>query len=187
MTTGDSPDISNLHVSPWTRGEKIRRAAWYLVRATLFRCSPRTAWSWRRWLLRCFGATVHRAAHIRNSARIEIPWNLTLGEDASIGEHAIIYNLGPITIGKRVTISQYAHLCAGTHDFSRIDMPLVRPPIRIRDDAWVAAEAFVGPNVTVDEGTILGARTAVFKDTPAWAIMGGNPAKVIGQREKPTK
>jgi putative colanic acid biosynthesis acetyltransferase WcaF len=90
-----------------------------------------------------------------------------------------------VTIGDRVSISQHAHLCAGTHDYDDARMPLLRPPITIGDDAWIAADAFVGPNVTVGEGAILGARGCAFSDLEPWTIYGGNPAKKIKPRERP--
>ena len=61
-------------------------------------------------------------------------------------------------------------------------MPLLRPPIVIEDDAWIAADAFVGPNIRVGQGAILGARGAAFKDLDPWTIYGGNPAKPIRKR-----
>lgn len=185
QTNSPSDDLATLHQSPWTLGQRVRRGVWYGVQATVFRFSPRTAWGWRRFCLRLFGAKLHRQVRIRSTARIEIPWNLTADEHTSIGEFAIIYNLGPITLGKRVTISQYAHLCAGTHDFDKPTMPLLRPPIVVGDDAWIAADAFVGPGVTVGEGAVVGARASAFKDVPEWMIVGGNPAKPIRPRTKP--
>ena len=101
---------------------------------------------------------------------------------ASLGDRSIVYNLGPITIGRRTTISQGAHLCAGTHDYTTRTMPLIRPTITIGDDVWIAADAFVGPGITVGDGVILGARGAAFKDLAPWTIFGGNPAKPIAER-----
>jgi len=93
-----------------------------------------------------------------------------------------VYNLGLLSIGRRVTISQYAHLCGGTHDHTSPGLELVRSPIRIEDDAWIAAEAFVGPDVRVGAGAIVGARAVVVKDVAPWSIVAGNPARVIGAR-----
>ena len=95
----------------YTKGEIVRRALW-MICMPLFRMSPRTFFGWRRWLLRTFGATVGRHVHIYNSAMIYMPWNLKIGDWSAIGEEAYIYNLGMITIGKGVTISHRAHLCA---------------------------------------------------------------------------
>ena len=116
------------------------------------------------------------------STRIYFPWNLTVGDWSAIGEEAFIYNLGPVTLGEKVTVSHRAQLCAGTHDYTSTDLPLIKPPIVIKDLAWICADAFVGPNVTVGEGAIVGARAVVMKDVEPWAIMTGNPAKFVKRR-----
>ena len=177
---------SAAQVSPWTFREKLGRALWIVVRGSLFRYSWHNCYGWRRFLLRCFGATVGERVVIRPTAWIEIPWLLTIGDLSSIGDFAIVYNLGRIMIGRRVTISQHAHLCAGTHDISRWSMPLLRPPITIGDDAWIATEAFVGPGVTVGPGAILGARSSAFRDVPPWTINTGTPARVVRERPRPS-
>ncbi len=99
----------------------------------------------------------------------------------SIGE--IIYNLGRVTLGSRVTVSHRAHLCAGTHDHTKPDFPLLRPPIVIGSDAWICADAFVGPGVTVGEGAIVGARAVAMKDVKPRSVVVGNPARESKKRE----
>ena len=148
----------------------------------LFRWSPRICFGWRRWLLRCFGAQIGRQVHIYNSARIYFPWNLSVGNWSAIGEDALIYNLGHISIGNRVTVSHRVHLCAGTHDYRKPDMPLLKPPIVIKDQAWICADAFIGPGVIVGEGAVVGARAVVMKNVEPWSVVAGNPARVIKQR-----
>jgi putative colanic acid biosynthesis acetyltransferase WcaF len=148
----------------------------------LFRFSPRPLFGWRRVLLRWFGARIGRDAHVYPSARIYLPWNLTLGDQASIGEWALIYNLGPVSIGERATISHRAHLCAGTHDYRDPTLPLLRLPIEIGAQAWICADAFVGPGRRVGEGAIVGAAAVVVQDVAPWQIVAGNPARVIKAR-----
>jgi acetyltransferase-like isoleucine patch superfamily enzyme/glycosyltransferase involved in cell wall biosynthesis len=169
-------------ISPWTFREKILRALWMITRATLFRWSWHNWYRWRVFLLRSFGAQIGRRVRVRPTARVEIPWLLAIDDYTVIGDFAIIYNLGQITIGRRVTVSQYAHLCAGSHDFTRADMPLLRPPITVEDDAWIAAQSFVGPNVTVGRGALLGACGVAFKHLKPWTIYAGNPAQPIRSR-----
>lgn len=130
-------------------------------------------------LQRALGARIGAEVHIYPSARITMPWNLKIGEMAAVGDHAILYALGPISIGPRATVSQYAHLCAGTHDISRADRPLLKLPISICADAWVATEAFVGPGVSIGARAIVGARAVVTKDIASDHVVAGNPARTI--------
>jgi len=165
----------------WTRGELAGRVLWAAC-APLFRFSPRLLWGWRCFLLRLFRAKIGRNVHIHPSVRIFIPWNMQLGDWSSVGFDALIYNLGPVTIGSKVTVSQRAHLCAGSHDFRDPAMTLLKLPITIADEAWICADAFVGPGVVVGKGAVVGARAVVVRDVGADDIVGGNPAKVIGRR-----
>ena len=168
--------------SPWTIKEKILRAVWMLVGKPLFRMSFHNWYRYRRILLRIFGAKIESRVAIRPSAHIEIPWMLEVQEGASIGDKAIIYSLGKVRIGKRAIISQYAHLCAGTHDYTDHTFKLIRSPINIGDDCWICADAFIGPDVTIGTRSVVGARSSVYKDIPVGKVASGNPAKVMKDR-----
>lgn len=165
----------------YTFRENLNRILWAVV-MPLFRFSPRPFFGWRRFLLRLFGAKVGQGVNIYSSAVITMPWNLEIGDWSAIGENALIYNLGKITIGKRVTISQRVHLCAGNHDYLDPLMPLIKPPITIGSQAWLCADSFVGPDVTVGEGAIAGARAVVIRAVAPWSVVAGNPAKFIKHR-----
>jgi putative colanic acid biosynthesis acetyltransferase WcaF len=169
--------------SPYSFREKLARLLWGFAQATLFRSSFHNWYGFRRGLLRMFGATLSDSANVRRTVLIECPWNLSIGAESSVGDRAVLYCLGPVTIGARVTISQGAHLCAGSHDSRKATMPLLRPPIEIDDDAWIAADAFVGPKVRVGEGAILGARAVALDDLAPWGIYLGNPAVRVRERE----
>ncbi len=185
MTTpnvSSAPTSDDRSVSPYSTREKIGRILWAVVQNTLFRLSFHNWYGWRKFLLTRFGAKLGSNVRIRRTVRVECPWNLTTGSNCSVGDNSILYCLGPVTFGDRVSISQNAHICAGSHDHTRPDLPLTRPPVTIQDDAWIAADAFVGPDITVGRGAILGARGAAFKDLDPWTIFGGNPAKPISKR-----
>jgi putative colanic acid biosynthesis acetyltransferase WcaF len=173
---------TNRKARKYSRSELARRVLWS-VGGLLFRLSPRPFFAWRRFILRCFGAEIAEGVHVYASAVIYMPWNLSVGAWTAIGEDALIYNLGPVRIGSQVTISQRAHLCAGSHDYARPDMPLLKPPIRIEDQAWVCADAFIGPGVSVRQGAVVGARAVVMKDVPPWTVVAGNPARALKTRE----
>src|SRR3954453_9556883 len=151
--------VANRNAQKYAPRELAARVLWSLAQP-FFRFSPRPFYAWRRGLLRCFGSRIGRQVHIHNTARIQSPWLLEIGDFAAIGDRAIVYNLGPIKIGDRATISQHAHLCAGTHDHTRPDMPPKREPITTGNDAWICADAFIGPAVIVAEGAVVGARAA---------------------------
>jgi len=178
----DDLDIAaNRRARKWSRGELAGRALWDMSQF-LFRLSPRQLWGWRRTMLRLFGARIGRDVHLHPTVRITVPWNLDIGDYAAIGDNVQLYNLGPITIGPKATVSQNAHLCAGTHDYASVDLPLVKATIGIGEGAWVCADAFVGPDVAVGEFAIVAARAVAVKDVPAWTIVAGNPAKPVRQR-----
>ncbi|MGR3803836.1 MAG: acetyltransferase [Marinibacterium profundimaris] len=172
---------ANRAARKWSRKELLLRLLWALAHPA-FRLSPRPMWGWRRGLLRLFGARIGQQVHVYPTARILIPWTLTIDDEASVGDRAILYALGPIRIGARATVSQGAHLCAGSHDTTRPDRPLVKPPIRIGADAWIAAEAFVGPGVTIGTGAIVGARAVAMADVGLATTVVGNPARPVRRR-----
>jgi putative colanic acid biosynthesis acetyltransferase WcaF len=168
--------------SQWTFREKVQRLAWGAVEGTVFRFSPHNAYGWRSFLVSLFGAKLGKEVRLRRTAHIEIPWNLTMGDGVVVGDFAIVYCVGPVTIGRYSMISQYAHLCAGSHETTTRRMELLRTPITIGDEVWVAADAFVGPGVTIGDRTILGARASAFQDLPPDIVAVGNPAKPIKKR-----
>lgn len=176
---------ANRKTANYTKREMVLRLLWSVGRL-LFRFSPRPCFGWRRLILRCFGAKVGANVNVYPSTIIYFPWNLTVGDWSAIGEATLIYNLGPVTIGQRATISHRAHLCAGTHDYAQARLPLLKLPIAIGDDAWICADAFIGPGVKVGAGAVVGARGVAMKDVEPWTVVAGNPAKFIKKRSLST-
>jgi len=180
---GGSPALVTAHAkSVWTLREKAMRALWMVVGRSLFRCTFHNWYGIRASILRAFGAKVGKRVQIRPTCRIEIPWNMEFMDDVMVGDYAILYALGTITIGRRSLISQYAHLCAGTHDHTDPKLTLIRDPIVIGEDVWIGADAFVGPNVRVGDLSVLGARSSAYKNLKASTVYVGNPARAIGPR-----
>lgn len=62
-------------------------------------------------------------------------------------------------------------------------MPVITAPIRIGRRAWVAADVFVGPGVTIGERAVVGARASVFRNVDSWTVVGGSPARIIKKYE----
>lgn len=172
----------NRNAIKYSKCELIARVLWSVGRI-VFRLTPRPCFKLRRSILRVFGAKLGTNVHIYSSALIYYPWNLEMGDESSVGEWALIYNLGKVSIGKRTTISQRVHLCAGTHDYKDPSMPLIKPPIQIGNEVWVCADAFIGPNTVIQDRSIVAAASVVVKDVEQSQIVGGNPAKLIKLRD----
>jgi len=156
---------------------------WELVQMTLFAWSPTILYRWRAILLRIFGAKIGKGVLVRPSAKIKYPWKVEIGDYAWIGDEANLYSLAPIVIGANAVVSQNCYLCTGAHDHRVISFPYILGPIRIGEQAWIAADVFVAPGVTVGPGAVVGARSTVWHDVPQLAIAYGNPAKPVARRE----
>ena len=130
-------------------------------------------------ILRAFGARIGKKAKVYPSTRIWAPWNLTLGDFACLSYDVDCYCVAPVSIGANATVSQYSYLCTATHDVTDPHMRLISTAIRIEDQAWICAGAFVAPGVTVFQGAVAGAYSVVTKDVPAWTIVAGNPERFI--------
>ncbi len=107
-----------------------------------------------------------------------------MGDHSCLGDGVECYSVAPVTLGAYATVSQRSHLCTATHDYQDPAFPLVYRPIEIGPRAWVAAEAFIGPGVSVGEGAVAGARAVVVKDVPSWAVVAGNPARIVKWRRE---
>ncbi len=166
---------------------QLARAAWQASWLLLCRWTPRPLHAWRAMILRLWGAKLGARTHVYGGARIWAPWQLCLEDDACIAETAEIYNVAPITLGRRSVVSQGAYLCTASHDHRLESFPLTMAPIRLGERAWVAARAIVLPGVTLGDGAVAGAGSVVTKDIPAGCTAAGNPARIVRQPQTEAK
>lgn len=122
------------------------------------------------------------------AAIILSPESLKVGTSVSIHQHCYIDARGGITIGDDVMISHGVTLLASSHSFDDTSVPMksqpvVMDPVTIADDVWLGAKATVLMGVNIGQGAIIAAGAVVTGDVPAYAIVGGVPAKVIGSRK----
>jgi putative colanic acid biosynthesis acetyltransferase WcaF len=160
------------------RRNRLARLTWQLEYTLLMRPTP-PLHSWRCWLLRCFGACIAPGCHIYSDARIWAPWNLEMAAKACLGPRVICYSMAPVVLGERVVVSQGAHLCTGSHNYTLASFPLYTKPISIGADAWIRTEAFVGPGVQIGAGAVMCARAVVIRSQPAGMGCAGNPARPL--------
>jgi putative colanic acid biosynthesis acetyltransferase WcaF len=179
----DATRVNPLEGGPsFSLRNRLLRAAWNVTWAVLASWTPPQLRFWRRFLLKLFGAHLGESCDVRGSARVWYPPHLHLEDRALLAERVTCYNMAPITLGRAALVSQGAHLCAGTHDISSPTFQLMASPITIGAGAWIAAEAFVGPGVSVGDGAVLGARSVAFRSLDPWTVYGGNPARPLKTR-----
>jgi putative colanic acid biosynthesis acetyltransferase WcaF len=162
---------------------KIQRFIWNLVWQILVRPLPRnTGRVWVLFLLRLFGAKVHRTANVYSSVKVYAPWNLEMQEHSCLAPEVDCYNVAKILLGPHSSVSQKTFLCTASHDITKKSFRLVSKPIILEKNTWIGASSFIGMGVTVGQGAVVGATSSVYKDVERWTVVGGNPAKFIRKR-----
>lgn len=136
----------------------------------------------RCWLLRLFGAHIGKGVVTKPRVNIHFPWKLKVGDNVWLGEESFVLNFESIIIGSNVCLSQRAFLCGGNHDFRDPAMSYRNAPITVEDGAWVGAQVFVGPGVTVGTDAVISAGSVLTKNAEPGMIYAGNPAKIVGKR-----
>lgn len=184
MSLLDAKISSSVRGEPsFSLSNRLFRALWNLTWLFLACWTPPPLHFWRRFLLRLFGAKIAPTARIYGSARIWYPPNLSMGQYSVIGWDSLVYCQAKVTLCDYANVAQRVHLCTGTHDINDPNFQLIVRPITLERHAWVAADAFVGPGVTLGEGAVLGGAGVTFKSLAPWKVYGGNPAREISQRK----
>ena len=174
--------MKRLEAAQITSKNRFARVLWGVVWLIFYRPSPKIMHGWRCFLLRAFGARLGSGVHPYPSSKVWAPWNLEMGDNSCLADSVDCYSVAKIFIGANATISQYSFLCTASHDHSDPSMPLVSAPIVIGEEAWITADVFVGPGVTIGDGAVITARSSVFTDIAPWVVARGNPAVAVKPR-----
>jgi maltose O-acetyltransferase len=123
--------------------------------------------------------------------RLTSPERVRIGSNCQFNYDVYIAGGGGVTIGDWVGFGPDAKIWSVNHRFDDPDTPWQqqdwdRKPVTIEDDVWIAANVFVMPGVTIGRGAIISAGSIVNKSIPPFAIVSGNPARVVGWRRSPT-
>lgn len=122
---------------------------------------------------------IEHGAFFASGREIEIDENSGLGLNSRV--------TGPIYIGRDVMMGPDVMIFTQNHETSRLDIPMnlqtaPKKAVRIEDDVWIAARVIILPGITIHKGAIVGAGAVVTRDVPEYAVVGGNPAKIIKYR-----
>ncbi|MDR4317680.1 maltose O-acetyltransferase [Niallia circulans] len=112
------------------------------------------------------------------------PFKITIGRNCAINDHVVLDGRGTLKIGNNVNISPYVKIYTAEHDVNSSNFKYIEGKVVIDDYAWVSTNAMVMPGVTIGKGAIIAAGAVVTRNVEPYAIVGGVPAKKIGERNK---
>jgi len=123
--------------------------------------------------------------NIEHGVDFEGGTELEIGSYSGLGINSWI---GPAKIGKDVIMGREVIIISKNHKYSDSTKPIhlqgyeqVRPVI-IEDDVWIGTRVIILPGRRIGRGAVIGAGSVVTKDVPPYAVVGGNPAKILKYR-----
>lgn len=137
----------------------------------------------RRFFYRLSGMTIGKGSTLHMRVRIYDPRNITIGEDSIIGEQTVLDGRAPLIIGNHVDLATGVMIFNSHHDIHDPQFKAIDGPVKIEDYVFVGPHAIILPGVTIGKGAVVAAGAVVTKDVPSKAIVGGVPAKHIGERQ----
>src|SRR5687768_1738963 len=123
VTSELAQDLSKFHIGRYKAGPKWKVMIWYFFNYYFLNTAFPWPYSFKRNLLKLFGARIGKGLVIKPGVRIKNPWRLTIGENCWIGESVWIDNLEDVEIGDNVCISQGTILLTGNHDYTISNFP----------------------------------------------------------------
>lgn len=144
----------------------------------------------RRWLLPRFLKRFGRSGLVQSGLRVTNPERVAIGDNCNFGQNVFITGGGGVTIGDWVGFGPDVKIWSVNHRFDDANRPWQLQgydmrEVVIEDDVWLGANVFVMPGVAIGRGAIVSAGSVVNKSIPAFALVAGNPARVVGWRRHP--
>ena len=173
------------------RRPKILRYFFYLIYISILRFTPEIYRPYRLffpWLRRLFvSAFVEKCGKgiiVKHNA--DISAHIEIGDHSELGTRCMIHS--NVKIGNHVIMGPDVKIYSRNHGYSSLEVPIqlqgrIQESTTIGDDVWIGANAVILPGVSVGDHVVIGAGSIVTKDIPDYAIVGGNPAKVIKLRK----
>jgi acetyltransferase-like isoleucine patch superfamily enzyme len=137
----------------------------------------------RKFFFRLAGMEIGEGSTLHTGCRFFQPKNIKIGEGTIIGDRCFLDGRASLTIGNHVDIASQVLIYNSEHDINAEDFGATEALVKIEDYVFIGPRAIILPGVTVGKGAIVAAGAVVTKDVPEFAIVGGVPAKVIGERK----
>lgn len=136
----------------------------------------------RKLKYRFFGIKIGKGSTIHMWANFFDPRNIVIGDDTIIGDHAFLDGRAKLTIGDHVDIASEVMIYNSEHNLDSQGFEAREEPVEIEDYVFIGPRVIILPGVTIGKGAVIAAGAVITKDVPEFAIVGGVPAKVIGER-----
>jgi maltose O-acetyltransferase len=147
----------------------------HLVGGVPFHC-------FRRFFYRLAGIKIGKGSTIHTGARFYDPKNILIGEDSIIGEGVVLDGRDNLIIGNHVDIASKVMIYNSEHDVNDESFIAKNSQVTIEDYVFIGPRVIILAGVNIGKGAIVAAAAVVTKDVPPYAIIGGVPAKIIGER-----
>lgn len=136
----------------------------------------------RRFFYRLAGMEIGKGSTLHMRARFYNPFNIKIGEGSIVGEDAVLDGRDKLTIGNHVDIASEVMIYNAEHDVRDPNFSAICAPVIIEDYVFIGPRAIILPGVKIKKGAVVGAGAVVTKDVEMGIIVGGVPAKQIGER-----
>jgi len=137
----------------------------------------------RNLFLRLAGVKIGKHSFIHMGVRFFYPPGVKIGQGTVIGDHCFLDGRAPLKIGSHVDIASQVLIYNSEHDINSEDFDPIYGEVEIGDYVFIGPRATILPGVKIGKGAIVAAGAVVTKDVPDFAIVGGVPAQVIGERK----
>lgn len=137
----------------------------------------------RKAFYRASGVKIGKDSFIHMGARFYLPSGVSIGDGTVIGDHCFMDGRAPLKIGNHVDIASDAMIYNSEHDINSDGFDPIEEPVEIADYAFVGPRAIILPGVKIGNGAVVGAGAVVTKDVAPFKVVGGVPAKEIGERK----
>lgn len=158
---------------------RVRGIALWLINH--FLCGNRL-WALKRRLLNATGVSVGKNTKIVGPITMGVCGDLSIGDNCWIGKNLCIYGNDAVSIGSNCDLAPNISFVTGTHalgDHDRRAGEGYCKPIVVGNGCWIGINSTVLSNVTVGDGTVIGAGALVNKSVPADVMVAGVPAKIV--------
>jgi len=137
----------------------------------------------RRFFYRLAGMKIGKGSTIHMETRFYYPKNIIIGEDSIVGEKAVLDGRDRLFIGNHVAVASEVMIYNSEHDINDEYFTPLCAPVTIEDYCFIGPRTIILPGVRIGRGAVIAAGAVVTKDVPPYAIVGGIPAKIIGERK----